>query len=318
MVDEYEESTVIADRSDVARTDPGAEHAYVIVIAGHGVGEMYKVDGTRVVGRGQDADIRLIDEAISRHHAQIEPSDGGVMVKDLGSTNGTFVNGSPIGQRLLRDGDKILVGTTTILKFTYHDDLEESFQRSMYESALRDGLTRAYNRKYFDERLDAEFAYARRHGTPLTLILVDLDDFKRVNDEHGHLAGDQVLTAASAALHEAIRVEDVFARYGGDEFALLSRGIGPGDGLRFGERLRRSIATHAFRWDELRVPVTASVGVASLPEEGIRTARDLVHAADQALFEAKRLGRDQVAMYRPPLAPPPGGPGDLAGVSGES
>jgi len=314
MVDEYEESTVIADRSDVARTSPSIEHAYVIVIAGHGVGEMHKLDGSRVIGRGQDADIRLIDEAISRHHAVLEPSDGGVAVRDLGSTNGTFVNGSPIGHRVLRDGDKILVGTTTILKFTYHDDLEESFQRNMYESALRDGLTHAFNRKYFEERLASEVAYANRHRSPLALVLFDLDHFKQVNDEHGHLAGDHVLTTIASALHGAIRAEDVFARYGGEEFALLSRGTTAAAALSFAERIRRSIESYAFRYEGVRIPVTVSVGVASMPAAGIDDAASLVQAADGALYDAKEGGRNRVVVRGGPAGD--GDPGPAATRTG--
>src|SRR5690606_26447697 len=125
--------------------------------------------------------------------------------------NGTFVNGQQVEAQLLKDGDKIQVGTTTILKFSYHDDLEEQFQRKMYEGALRDGLTKAFNKKYFEDRLQSEVAFALRHGTALSLIMLDLDLFKRINDTYGHLAGDYVLTTFSSSVISTIRKEDVFA-----------------------------------------------------------------------------------------------------------
>src|SRR6516162_6226315 len=129
------------DQTKIASTDPEQaekverDRAYLIVLAGNNVGEMYKVTGeTMIIGRGQNADIQIVDEGISRRHARVVCQEGAVAVEDLGSTNGTFLNGQKIGERApLRDGDKIQVGSTTILKFTYHDKLEEHFQRQMYE-----------------------------------------------------------------------------------------------------------------------------------------------------------------------------------------
>src|SRR5688572_11659452 len=171
------------------------DRAYLVVLAGSSVGEMYKVEHERtIIGRGGKAQIRLLDDGISREHAELAIQGDKVVLRDLGSTNGTFCNGQRVGERELVDGDKILVGSTTILKFTYHDNLDEIFQRQMYESALRDGLTKAFNKKYFTDRLESEFTYSVRHSSPLTLVMFDLDHFKQVNDTHGHQAGDMVLS----------------------------------------------------------------------------------------------------------------------------
>src|SRR5687767_5300743 len=172
------------------------DRAYLVVLAGASVGEMYKIDGEKtIIGRGQKAQIRLYDDGISREHAQILVEGSRIVLQDLGSTNGTYCNGLQVDKKELVDGDKILVGSTTILKFTYHDNLDEIFQRQMYESALRDGLTKAFNKKYFTDRLESEFRFAKRHRVPLSLILFDIDFFKKINDQHGHLCGDQVLSA---------------------------------------------------------------------------------------------------------------------------
>src|SRR6185312_5151465 len=204
------------------------------------VGEMYKITAeSTVIGRGQQADIQVIDEGISRRHAEIMHVGGEIVIRDLGSTNGTYCNGDRISEHHLTDGDKIQVGSTTILKFTFHDSLDESFQRQMYESALRDGLTKIFNKKYFLDRLESEFAYAVRHKTPLSLVMFDIDHFKKINDTHGHLAGDYALAELANLVSQTIRQEDVFARYGGEEFAVICRGVDLVGAAAFGERIRR-------------------------------------------------------------------------------
>ena len=138
--------------------------AYLVVLAGVSAGEMFKLGSEKtVVGRGPKVAVRLNDEGVSREHCQLIRDGEKVVLEDLGSTNGTFCNGIRVDRRELTDGDKIMVGSTTILKFTYHDYLDEVFQRQMYESALRDGLTKIFNKKYFLDRLESEFAYAIRH-----------------------------------------------------------------------------------------------------------------------------------------------------------
>jgi len=276
------------------------DRAYLVVLAGASVGEMYKVEGDKVIiGRGQKAHIRLFDDGISREHAQIVIEGNQIILQDLGSTNGTFCNGLKVDRRELVDGDKILVGSTTILKFTYHDNLDEMFQRQMYESALRDGLTKAFNKKYFTDRLESEFTFSTRHSSPLALVLFDIDHFKRVNDTHGHQAGDHVLFEISALLSSALRAEDVFARYGGEEFAVICRGSDESQAQVVGERLRKAVENNRFVYDGTVIPVTISVGIAVLPNAAVKDASDIVAFADQALYKSKNAGRNRVTVYKP-------------------
>jgi diguanylate cyclase (GGDEF)-like protein len=277
------------------------DRAYLVVLAGASVGEMYKIEGDKtVIGRGQKAQIRLLDDGISREHAQLVIINDRVVLQDLGSTNGTYCNGLKVeANKELVDGDKILVGSTTILKFTYHDNLDEIFQKQMYESALRDGLTKAFNKKYFTDRLESEFTFAIRHVAPLTLVLFDIDHFKKVNDTYGHQAGDYVLSEIATLLTGALRAEDVFARYGGEEFAVICRGSDLMQGQVVAERMRKAVELNKFVFEGTHIPLTISVGVAGLPDPAVKDAAELVSLADQALYKSKHGGRNRVTLHKP-------------------
>ena len=287
-------------RTSPAPQEPSGERgdAYVLVLAGSNLGGMFKLDKDRlIVGRGDKADIRLIDDGLSREHARLIKNGREVVIEDLGSTNGTYCNGERVERRTLAEGDKILLGSTTILRFTYQDRLDEAFQRQMSESALRDGLTHAYNKRTFGERLESEFQYAVRHDTPVWLIFVDIDHFKRINDAHGHPAGDVVLTKLASLVTSMIGEDDMFARYGGEEFAIVVRG-GEGDQIAaLAERVRAAVEAHPFLADGgKRVPVTISAGIARAPAPGLASAADLVARADEAMYTAKREGRNRVRV----------------------
>ncbi len=294
MSEEFRTSTLVsAPTREVA---PGErDRACLIVIRGLNVGEMYKLGKTEMVlGRGHHADVEILDDGISRRHAAVRFLDDQVILEDLGSRNGTFVNGHRVaGTLALHDGDKIQLSSSTILKFTYADRLDESFQRRMYESSLRDGLTKAFNRKYFLDRLEREFRFAKRHHQPLAVIMLDIDGFKALNDERGHIAGDVVLADLAGELARAIRSEDVLARYGGEEFVVICRGTETAGAAVFAERLRSAVATRTFSHDGKDVLVTISVGVAGLSADHT-DAMALLAAADDALFAAKRAGKNRV------------------------
>lgn len=295
---EWDDTTSVALEPGLTkRAFTTRDRAYLIVIAGSNVGEMHKLeDKLTVLGRSMDSSVRLIDEGISRHHCQIRLEEGHVVVEDLASRNGTFCNGERLSHHVLQDGDKLQLGKTTILKFSYHDDLDESFQKQMLESALRDGLTGAYNKRYFLDRLDCEIKFSLRHKVNLALMMLDLDKFKEVNDSFGHLAGDAALTSFSEMVRGSIRNEDVFARYGGEEFAIITRSISRDDVYRFANRLRRETSELVVESGGRRIPITVSIGIATIPEDSVGTYEEFIQAADEMLYKAKRSGRNRVEI----------------------
>jgi diguanylate cyclase (GGDEF)-like protein len=274
----------------------GRDRAYLIVLSGLNVGEMFQVGAKDLlVGRGQECQVQVADDGVSRRHATLRTVADEIWLEDSESRNGTFVNGERVaGRHRLVDGDKIQIGAATVLKFTFSDDLDETFQRRMYESALRDPLTKAFNKRYLLDRLESEFRFARRHKVPLSLVLMDLDNFKAVNDRHGHVVGDQVLVAFARKIHDIIRNEDVFARYGGEEFAILCRQIEIEKATAFAERLRRNVEQMEILVAGEVLKITMSVGVAALPQAEVTESLALIAAADQALYAAKNAGRNRV------------------------
>lgn len=183
------------------------------------------------------------------------------------------------------------------------DQLEkiELLQVALKEQTIRDSLTGCFNRRYLDETLERELWRSRREGYPLALVMLDLDHFKRVNDTHGHQAGDEVLRALAETLQAEIRQEDIFCRYGGEEFVVLMPHILLAVAAERAERWRLKVADMRVRFGDLELTLTASFGVAAYPNHG-RTADELTHFADMALYTAKSEGRNRVVVYTPPLS----------------
>jgi two-component system, cell cycle response regulator len=279
---------------------PKRDRPYLIVLAGTAMGTMHLLDKpVTIVGRAEKADLRIIDDGISREHTRVLRDGNKLLIEDLGSTNGTYCNGTRITRHPLSEGDKIMIGTSTILKFTFHDQIDEVFQQQLTESALRDPLTKTYNKKFFLDRIASEFTYAERHRQSMALLFMDIDRFKNINDTHGHPVGDFVLQELATLMVKSLRNEDVLARYGGEEFAIICRGLEFDASASLAERIRRAIEKHSFEWDGTRIPVTVSIGVACAPDPRLRTASDLVVAADENMYMAKRSGRNRVSAQRP-------------------
>lgn len=292
-----EEKTSIVGLSEIlgATKAPEKKFPCVTVIAGRAAGRLFRLDeASMIVGRGTDVQIRVDDEGISRRHIELVVNHTGqVMVRDLGSLNGTFVNGEKKAEHYLSDGDRISLGSTTILKFSFTDNDEELYQRNLYESATRDALTGAFNKKFFIERLQSEFAYAQRHNSPLCLCLLDIDFFKKVNDTHGHPGGDAVLKMFAQATAKMIRAEDVFCRYGGEEFALILRATAMDVARGLAERIRQKVETEVCHFDGADIRITCSLGVAQYTA-GMQTPEDLITLTDDRLYTAKQSGRNRV------------------------
>ncbi|HYR55675.1 MAG TPA: GGDEF domain-containing protein [Myxococcaceae bacterium] len=285
------------------RTGDQTGCACLLVISGNAIGRMFKLTKAEMIaGRGDDVDIFIDDVAISRHHARIlMKSEKMVLVEDLGSKNGTFVGHERVDRIELREGDRFQLGPSTILKLTYQDNIEQEFQRHLYESATRDGLTGLFNKKFLLDRLTAEFAYCTRHLVPVSLCLADVDHFKQLNDQFGHLAGDAVLTQLARVVSEASRTEDILCRYGGEEFAVLLREIDERNAALYAERIRRRVEQSEFAvtdQDGARqwIKLTISVGVATQGTRSFTTIEDFIAFADKHLYQAKRAGRNRVSF----------------------
>jgi diguanylate cyclase (GGDEF)-like protein len=246
------------------------------------------------IGRGTDADVRIAADGVSRMHAEIDRVEAGYRIRDLGSRNGTLVNGEEIGEALLRDGDKIQLGPALLLRFALHDAVDVQHHDRMREGATRDALTGLHNRRYLVERLAEEVSWAVRHGAPLAVVLADVDRFKSVNDTHGHLAGDAVLVAVADRARRCTRAEDVIARYGGEEIAIVARSTPREGGIRLAERVRAAIEELAVPHERGVLRVTVSAGVAIGPTEDAKTPDSLIAKADRALYAAKLGGRNRV------------------------
>jgi diguanylate cyclase (GGDEF)-like protein len=288
--------------------EPTPRRAFLLVLAGPQFGEIHPLAGDRtyVVGRREGSDVHLRDDGISRRHASIRVEGEGAIIRDLGSANGTYVDGQRVDEGRLVDGSRVQLGSHTTLKFAWSDELEARYQMRLAESAQQDALTGLYNRRHLEDRLASELAAAHRHGRPLALLLVDVDHFKAVNDRCGHLAGDEALRHVSAALRASVRKEDVLARFGGEEFVVVARETGLDGGKALAERIRRAVERTRFAAEGQELGVTVSVGVTVAlgigPFVPGTSDRELLAAADRALYAAKEAGRNRVVAV--PVASP--------------
>jgi diguanylate cyclase (GGDEF)-like protein len=288
---------VTAEKPITPTAPVGNSHAYLTVLTGTAAGQMFRIpESSSVIGRASTAQLRIDEEGVSRNHARVRRDGPVVSIEDLASRNGTFVNGERIADPTrLEEGDKIQIGPITVLRFAHHDEIDERFHQRLVASALRDPLTRLFNKRYFLDRLDCELRFARRHVQSLSLLMIDVDHFKELNDQHGHLAGDAVLAHLGSVLQKAVRNEDVVARFGGEELAVVLRSAGLEQAAALGERLRKLVEATVTRYRGQELRATISVGVAGYPSTLAETVEQLVEAADQALYRAKHDGRNRVA-----------------------
>jgi two-component system cell cycle response regulator len=286
--------------TQVVDVDPSSRRtrAVMTVTGGKEAGRVLSLSGGQLVtfGRVDDCTYAFDDPSLSREHARLLRVGEDWVLKDNGSTNGTFVNDKRITSATsLGDGDRVQLGQGTSLRFTLVDEAEEHALRKVYEAANRDALTGAFNRKHLEERLSAELEAAGRDGNRLSVIIGDVDFFKKVNDTHGHLAGDAVLKAVARKLAESVRPEDLVARYGGEEFVVLARGLDQTEAVDLAERLRAVLAAEPVPWEDKKIPITASLGVASLTCCGPAASKEkLLGTADGRLYRAKETGRNRV------------------------
>jgi diguanylate cyclase (GGDEF)-like protein len=269
--------------------------ACIVIIYGRELGRRWMIERpSLVIGRGESCDIVVDMDNVSRRHCEVRLSASGAhIIDDLRSTNGTFVNGEEIrGPRELRSGDLVKVGGT-IFKYLDGDSVESLFHEEIYRMTIIDGLTQIHNRRFLLEFLEREMSRAQRYGRPLSLMLMDLDHFKRINDSFGHIAGDHALREVASCIKARVRKEECFARYGGEEFALVLPDAERSNVLSFAEKLRKLIEAREVVFEKQPIPITLSIGVAQLSSEHT-DPHAFIAAADDRLFRAKEAGRNRV------------------------
>ena len=267
----------------------------LVVVAGADIGKRHPLPaGGLVIGRDPHAaGLVLVDPAADQLHHAVSGGDGGSFrVSDLGSRNGTFVNGEKVGERTLAEGDKIFVGET-VLRFSLSDEIEEQFHDRIEVLMNVDALTGLLVKRAFDLELARAFEAAKRAGAPLGLLMMDLDGLKSINDHRGHQMGSLCIAEVGAMIRQEIQPFGRACRYGGDEFIALVEARGADGAAAIGERIRARVEGYEFVRDGVRVSTTISIGVAEL-EPGLATPDHLLQLADEALYRAKRAGRNRV------------------------
>ncbi len=289
--DESEDTRILSIPGETPAASAGRPS--LVVIQGDNIGKSYPLEnGTTYIGRAPRHKICLSMGSVSRSHARLYRIGDQVLIEDLNSTNGTFINDRKITKCSLGKNDKVRLGDV-VLKFVQGSDVEANFHREMYQMATSDPLTGLPNRRFSDEVLSREMARCLRHARPLSLLMMDIDHFKAVNDKYGHVAGDFILRSLVETIIPNIRREDSMGRYGGEEFLIISPEITEHHASLFAEKLRAIVESATFHHDSQDIRITISLGVAQMPEH-CESTQDFVRIVDRRLYAAKRGGRNRV------------------------
>jgi len=293
--DHVRAKTVVTSISRISERPTGKE-ACLVVIYGSELGKKYNLNAASlVIGRSSKCDIQIDQESISRNHTKIVNTGKSILIRDLGSTNGTYVNDEPIDEYVMRDGDLIKIGRT-IFKFLTGGNIENAYHEEIYRLTTIDGLTQIFNKRYFLETIEREIARSHRYRRELSLVMFDIDHFKKINDSYGHPTGDQVLKRVAAILKASARKIDITARYGGEEFALVLESTDRDGAMQLAERIRQEVAQQSFESSKGAFKATLSLGIAVYPGDG-RTKAELIKNSDTALYAAKHGGRNQALHF---------------------
>ncbi len=268
-----------------------------------GIGQPFELKQLSTIGR-ESADILLADDSVSRRHASITWNGSAHVVTDQDSTNGTFVNDQRVSTRELAVGDRIRFGNQ-LFKYLTASGIEKTFHETVFKIMTTDGLTETHNKTFLLESLERELHLTSRTALPFSLMLMDIDFFKKINDTYGHLAGDEVLRQFAARVKAVVRRGDLVARYGGEEFCVLCPQTDLSDAQKLAQRIRETIGRTPVLFETRQIPVTVSIGLvqANIAELGTlgsaawdstATATNLLASADQYLYQAKQAGRNRV------------------------
>jgi len=290
----HEQDTAVTDASpSLAPVGTLAGDCVVLIHGGAGLplGKVFWLKGTRwCIGRSAENDIVLEDDRVSRHHVTLEGRGSRWIVRDEGSTNGTWVGERKLeGYVQLGNSDRIKIGAS-IFKFLSGDDVESATHEEIYRLTLTDNLT---NRRGLQDELDKEFVRARRHTRNFCVLMLDIDHFKKVNDTYGHGVGDAVLAEVAATVRSQTRDVDVVARYGGEEIMVIAPETTLSEGAALAERIRATVESLLVQHDGREVSVTVSIGCADFSAAD-SSAEALLERADAKLYAAKNSGRNRV------------------------
>ncbi len=262
--------------------------------SGPNLGSRYTLGDTPlVVGRDDTCDICINDDSVSRRHACIQPTAQGYGVVDLQSTNGTFVNDNRVSMHQLKDGDYLRFGSG-IYRFLAGGNIEAEYHEEIYRLTIVDALTEIHNKRYLIEFLGRSLSCSTRYRRPLALAMFDIDRFKSINDQLGHLGGDYTLRELAARIRKSVRKDDLFARYGGEEFALVMPETVQQDALHVVEQIRKLVERHPFEYAGRQYHVTLSAGLTATNGEDWLAPSEMIRMADENLYQAKRQGRNRV------------------------
>jgi len=290
--EDYEETTTQIV-SMLAFDADDASHSLVLM-SGREIGRRYQLmEGTWSVGRDVDCDFRFDDTSLSRKHAGLQVDEGSVIVFDEGSTNGTYVGDDEIERRPLIDGDFVRFGRVQ-LKYLSGSNVEHTYHEELRRLTITCSMTQTFNRRHFCEMLKREFSRARRHSRPVSVLMLDLDRFKSINDIFGHLAGDNALRAAATVFRSCLREEDCLARFGGEEFAVILPDTDLEGATLVAERICESLFDFELRFKDQEIPISVSIGVSELTDDDGADGMSILARADGALYQAKNAGRNRV------------------------
>jgi two-component system, cell cycle response regulator len=288
-----EEKTRVTESFHYKPVAPTDDAVVLIYPTGPDMGRKYELHGKQAnIGRDSSNDIVVNSDSVSRRHARLIVEDGARIVTDLQSTNGTYVNNEPILSQQLENGDQMKIGDS-IFKYLVGSDVETAYHEEIYKMTIKDGLTDIYNKRFFLEALEREMSRAQRYDRPLSILMFDIDFFKKVNDTFGHLAGDYVLQVLARVISTRARREEIFARFGGEEFVILLPETALDGALELAEQLRDRVESHRFSFEGESIPITVSIGVATTRGEPL-APNEFIKRADEELYRAKSDGRNCV------------------------
>jgi diguanylate cyclase (GGDEF)-like protein len=291
MSDQETRVTKISKLHD--RINVGTESC-LVAIHGPELGRKYILDEEEfTIGRDVKNNIVVDLDNVSRRHAKITTRAGMSFIQDLNSTNGTYLNDQEVLEETpLRSGDYVKVGGS-IFKYLCGGNIETLYHEEIYQLTIVDGLTQINNKRYFLEYLEREMGRCHRYNRALSLVMFDIDHFKKINDTNGHLAGDYVLRELAMVIKPRIRREECFARYGGEEFTIVMPEAGPENARRFADKIRKMVEDHPFSFEGKDIQVTISLGVADMTGD-MTEPLQFIKVADGNLYKAKKNGRNQV------------------------